>query len=135
MFNHHKGKRRKFRSNNKPFRRRHNGEGHRGKSLNSILNGHVRSGPIKGPHHVQKLIEKYTNLAKEALSTGDKILSENYLQHADHFSRMNLANNVANNENKSFNVDNSSSTKKEEISNENNNFKSDNIVKDKLEKE
>ena len=48
---------------------------------------------------------------------------------------MNLANNVANNENKSFNADNSSSTKKEEISNENNNFKSDNIVKDKLEKE
>ena len=35
-----------------------------------------------------KLIEKYNNLAREALSTGDKILSENYLQHADHFSRI-----------------------------------------------
>ena len=35
-----------------------------------------------------KLIEKYTELAKEALSNGDKILSENYYQHADHFSRI-----------------------------------------------
>ena len=35
-----------------------------------------------------KLIEKYNNLAREALSTGDKILSENYFQHADHFMRI-----------------------------------------------
>ena len=35
-----------------------------------------------------KLIEKYTELAKEALSNGDKILSENYFQHADHFKRI-----------------------------------------------
>ena len=35
-----------------------------------------------------KLIDKYNNLAREALSSGDKILSENYLQHADHFSRI-----------------------------------------------
>ena len=34
------------------------------------------------------MIDKYNNLAREALSTGDKILSENYLQHADHFSRV-----------------------------------------------
>ena len=35
-----------------------------------------------------KLIDKYNNLAREALSSGDKVLSENYLQHADHFSRV-----------------------------------------------
>ena len=35
-----------------------------------------------------KLIEKYTELAKEALSNGDKIMSENYFQHADHFIRI-----------------------------------------------
>ncbi len=35
-----------------------------------------------------KLIEKYSNLAREALSSGDKILSENYFQHADHFTRI-----------------------------------------------
>ena len=37
---------------------------------------------------IKKLIEKYNNLAREALSTGDKILSENYFQHADHFTRV-----------------------------------------------
>ena len=35
-----------------------------------------------------KLFEKYNNLARETLSTGDKILSENYFQHADHFKRI-----------------------------------------------
>ena len=39
-------------------------------------------------HNVSKLIEKYTTLAKEALSGGDKIMSENYFQHADHFVRI-----------------------------------------------
>ena len=39
-------------------------------------------------HNASKLIEKYNNLAREALSTGDKILSENYFQHADHFTRI-----------------------------------------------
>jgi len=39
-------------------------------------------------HNPEKLYEKYTNLAKEALSAGDKILYENYLQHADHFNRL-----------------------------------------------
>ncbi len=39
-------------------------------------------------HNASKLIEKYNNLAREALSTGDKILSENYFQHADHFTRV-----------------------------------------------
>ena len=39
-------------------------------------------------HNAPKLIEKYNDLAREALSKGDKILSENYLQHADHFTRI-----------------------------------------------
>ena len=39
-------------------------------------------------HNASKLIEKYNNLAREALSTGDKILWENYFQHADHFTRV-----------------------------------------------
>ncbi len=38
--------------------------------------------------NLSKLIEKYTNFAREALSNGDKIQSENYLQHADHFTRL-----------------------------------------------
>ena len=42
----------------------------------------------KNNQNASKLVEKYTNLAREALSNGDKILSENYLQHADHFMRI-----------------------------------------------
>ena len=34
-----------------------------------------------------KLIQKYSDLAREALSTGDKILYESYLQYAEHFIR------------------------------------------------
>jgi hypothetical protein len=44
--------------------------------------------PGRNNHNASKLIEKYENLAREALSSGDKILSENYLQHADHFTRI-----------------------------------------------
>jgi len=47
-----------------------------------------RKAPGRNNHNASKLIEKYSNLAREALSTGDKILSENYFQHADHFTRI-----------------------------------------------
>ena len=43
--------------------------------------------PGRNNHNASKLIEKYNDLAREASSSGDKILSENYLQHADHFTR------------------------------------------------
>ena len=39
-------------------------------------------------HNAARLVEKYTNLAREALSSGDKILSESYFQHSDHFIRV-----------------------------------------------
>ena len=44
--------------------------------------------PGRNNHNAPKLIEKYNNLAREALSIGDKILSENYFQHVDHFTRI-----------------------------------------------
>ena len=44
--------------------------------------------PGRNNHNASKLIEKYNDLAREASSSGDKILSENYLQHADHFTRI-----------------------------------------------
>ena len=47
-----------------------------------------RKSPGRNNHNSSKLIEKYSNLAREALSGGDKILSENYFQHADHFTRI-----------------------------------------------
>jgi len=40
--------------------------------------------------NVEKLISKYNELAREALSNGDKILSENYYQYADHFLRISI---------------------------------------------
>ena len=47
-----------------------------------------RKAPGRNNHNASKLIEKYNNLAREASSNGDKILSENYFQHADHFVRV-----------------------------------------------
>ncbi len=73
---------------------------HGSKSINQKENGHRIVGEFsnnsnfrhrnqwKNNQNASKLIEKYTNLAREALSTGDKILSENYFQHADHFVRI-----------------------------------------------
>jgi len=39
-------------------------------------------------HNASKLVEKYNNLAREALVNEDKILSESYFQYADHFTRL-----------------------------------------------
>jgi len=94
---HNRPRRRKFRSNGRQHHRRGNGDKQRHSNSNPFLNGQIRGNPFKGHHNAQKLIEKYTSLAKEALSSGDKILSENYLQHADHFSRINASNNVSQN--------------------------------------
>jgi 5'-3' exonuclease len=74
-----------FRSNNNrrpPFRS--NNEG----SKFSNNDNFRRSVPGKNNHNAVKLIEKYNELAREALASEDKILSENYFQHADHFTRV-----------------------------------------------
>ena len=42
----------------------------------------------RGNFNSPKLIQKYSDLAREALSIGDKILYENYMQHAEHFIRL-----------------------------------------------
>ena len=62
----------------------------RGKYGSSFSNNDnfQRKIPGRNNHNAPKLIEKYNNLAREALSSGDKILSENYFQHADHFTRV-----------------------------------------------
>ena len=49
-----------------------------------------RKSPGRNNHNAAKLIEKYNDLAREASSHGDKILSENYFQYADHFLRVSL---------------------------------------------
>ncbi len=77
------------------FRRRTNGRSHRphgGSDQNRIRSNSFSNGQSRNNFRTtlsaEKLLEKYTSLAKEAMSSGDKTLSENYLQHADHFLRV-----------------------------------------------
>ena len=82
------GKIRRFRPrSNRHYSRRRPNAGI--KSNNGVyqLNSQ-RNSTSKNPYNLEKIIEKYKNLAKEALSGGDKILHESYLQHSDHFSRI-----------------------------------------------
>ena len=67
---------------------RRNGNGH--KTGGDFSNGSPfkRRYPGKNNQNAAKLVEKYNDLAREALTNGDKILSENYLQHSEHFSRV-----------------------------------------------
>ena len=62
----------------------------RGKFSSNFSNNEnfQRKIPGRNNHNAPKLIEKYNNLAREALSNGDKILSESYFQHSDHFVRV-----------------------------------------------
>jgi len=78
------------------FRRHSNGRNHQLRDnggtqarlrSNSFSNSQTRN-HFRTPQSAEKLFEKYNTLAKEALSSGDKTLSENYLQHADHFMRI-----------------------------------------------
>ena len=87
-----------FRNNNSKRNFRRNGRSERGfkpnndrSKFNSNFSNNEnfqRKIPGRNNHNAPKLIEKYNNLAREALSVGDKILSENYFQHADHFTRI-----------------------------------------------
>ena len=90
-------------SNDRNFRKR-SLNGHKGQSeFNS--NSHFRhKNPGRNNQNAAKLVEKYNNLAREALSIGDKILSENYLQHADHFSRILILKTINKNQNDNNNV-------------------------------
>ena len=84
--NNNNGRRNNFRRNDRNFKV----NGDRNKFSNNFSNNESfqRKVPGRNNHNASKLIEKYNNLAREALSAGDKILSENYFQHADHFTRI-----------------------------------------------
>ena len=92
------------------FRRRSNGRNgmHHNSSMrtrtNQFSNVQLR-GNFGSQLSAEKLFEKYTSLAKEAMSVGDKTLSENYLQHADHFMRIIEDKNKSRNQMKSNMVD------------------------------
>ena len=84
--NNNNGRRNSFRRNERNYK----SNGDRNKFNNNFSNSDnfQRKVPGRNNHNAPKLIEKYNNLAREALSSGDKILSENYFQHADHFTRI-----------------------------------------------
>ena len=77
----------RFRGGDRNFKR-NNGESHKFKSDFSTNTNFQRKTPGRNNHNASKLIIKYNDLAREALANGDKILSENYFQHADHFIRI-----------------------------------------------
>ena len=79
-------RRNNFRRNDRSFKT--NGDRSKFGSNFSNNDNFQRKSPGRNNHNAPKLIEKYSNLAREALSSGDKILSENYFQHADHFTRI-----------------------------------------------
>ncbi len=79
-------RRNNFRRNDRNFKS--NGDRQKYGSNFSNNENFQRKAPGRNNHNASKLIEKYNNLAREALSSGDKILSENYFQHADHFTRI-----------------------------------------------
>ena len=84
--NNNNNRRSGFRRNARNFKS--NGENSKFGSNFSNNDNFKRKAPGRNNHNAPKLIEKYNDLAREALSNGDKILSENYLQHADHFTRI-----------------------------------------------
>ena len=84
--NNNNGRRNNFRRNDRNFKS--NGDRPKYSSGFSNSDNFQRKIPGRNNHNASKLIEKYNNLAREALSNGDKILSENYFQHADHFTRI-----------------------------------------------
>ncbi len=81
-------RRRNFRSRQQKsnFLRRRNGS----TATSSFNNGNInfsRNGSMNNSHNVEKTMQKFQQLAKDAQSNGDPVLAQNYLQHADHYLR------------------------------------------------
>jgi len=120
------------------FRHRSNGRIHKGRMnetdksvLGSAVFSNGRNRNNFKPHQsAEKMFERYNTLAKEALSSGDKILSENYLQHADHFSRIIEIKNLNQNSNSSQNSNNSNTSTDKPV-NDNKSSQTDNTEEKK----
>ena len=100
--NNNNNRRNNFRRNTRNFKS--NTENSKFSSTFSNNDNFKRKAPGRNNHNAPKLIEKYNDLAREALSNGDKILSENYLQHADHFSRILNLQEINKNQNDTSNI-------------------------------
>ena len=82
-------RRRNFRSRGQKsnFRRRSGSLSSNNSNLNNGNLNFNRNGSMNNIHNVEKTMQKYQQLAKDAQSNGDPVLSQNYLQHADHYLR------------------------------------------------
>ena len=70
------------------FRRRNDhSNSNNGSSFNNGNMNFNRNASMTNPHNVEKTVQKFQQLAKDAQTAGDPVLVENYLQHADHYSR------------------------------------------------
>ncbi|MDC3016767.1 DUF4167 domain-containing protein [Candidatus Pelagibacter sp.] len=122
--NNNNNRRNNFRRNDRNYKS--NGDRSKYGSNFSNHENFQRKIPGRNNHNAPKLIEKYNNLAREALSSGDKILSENYFQHADHFTRII-------NEQESLKKAKFSSQVKEEKKNDENNVLNEKVNKEETE--
>ena len=88
MNNYRNNRKNRFKSNSDRSFRKRIINGHKSQNEYTPNVDFKHRNPGRNNQNASKLVDKYNNLAREALSSGDKILSENYLQHADHFSRV-----------------------------------------------
>ena len=88
MNNYRNNRKNRFKSNGERHFRKRSINGHKSQNDFSHNSDFKHRNPGRNNQNAGKLVDKYNNLAREALSSGDKILSENYLQHADHFTRI-----------------------------------------------
>lgn len=119
------------------FRRHSNSRGHLShengylqarQRSNSFSNNQARNN-FRPTQSAEKLLEKYNTLAKEAISSGDKALIENYLQHADHFMRIIEDKNKNKDQNKSNISDKTIENNKHSL--ENSDIKQNDVTKNK----
>ena len=103
---------------------RRNGNGHKPNGDFSNGSSFKRRYPGKNNQNAGKLVEKYNDLAREALSNGDKILSENYLQHSEHFTRILISQENSRNQSENETVSNVS----EKVNSENDNKEAEEIT-------
>ena len=88
--NNNNNRRRNFRPRPQKSNFRRRGGSINSASTNNLNNGNLgfnRNGSMNNIHNVEKTMQKYQQLAKDAQSNGDPVLVQNYLQHADHYLR------------------------------------------------
>ena len=132
MNNYRNNRKNRFKSNGDRNFRKRPLNGHKNQNDFNNHSEFRHRNPGRNNQNAGKLIDKYNNLAREALSSGDKILSENYLQHADHFSRILSLQEVSKSSEEKNNIieQNFSNNKKDVLENKDNITNLENLEKD-----